>query len=205
MKNRQLWLVRPIPRGIDKISYFIKNEIIQVGWNEIGDLSLCQNREDIRENVNHQGLKPQDANLKVGLLYNFRFLMKAGDYCILPYQDHFYVAEITGDYDYEPQLMLQQRAVRFLNEGQPLGLKESLPAVLQKSLRSRLALANLTDHIELFLSHINESSSQVAVNTNEKLQALLPRSLDIIEEGLESSDERNRLLAALAVTSSLKK
>lgn len=181
------------------MSYFIQHNVIQVGWNEIGDLNKCQTREDIRAIVELEGLKTQDANLKIGLLYNIRFQMNIGDYCILPYEDFFYLAVIIGDYTYTDDHMLQTRSVTFLNQGQPFGRKEDLPEVLQRSLRSRLALANLTDHIELFLSFMKEKASETDPSVKEELERLLPQSLEIIKNSLDSEEEQLRLLAALGV------
>lgn len=199
MIEKQLWLVRPLPRGENRLAFFIEKSIIQVGWNNIGDLSNCKTREDVRHVVDQVQLEPRDANLKVGLHYNFAIQMKIGDYCIIPNEDYFYVAVITGEYEYIIENELHTRTVKFLNNREIYARKEELPEALGRSIKSRLALANLTTHIELFLSFLENKNRGTSVSMMEKMQILLPKAVEIIEEELESDDKYHRLLAAMSV------
>lgn len=199
MLSKQLWLVRPFPYGENRMDHFLTQKVIQVGWNQIGDLSICQTRDDIRQIVAPKNLKKKDEDLKVGLNYNFALQMNIGDYCLIPFEDVFYVAVITGDYRYNGDEKVNERTVTFLNNSQPFGDKDRLPDILKKSLRSRLALANLSNSFDVFIEYLNKKPQYNEIPEAEFIQKLLPQSLSIIERELQSDNKHQQLLAAVAV------
>lgn len=200
-----LWMVRANPGQIDRMADFLNKGIIAVHWG-IGDLTGCTLKSEVAAVVAKANLEERDANLKTGLLYRFAIQMKPGDYCIVPYRDVFYAARITSDYYFDPSSVKyeHQRKVEWLFDKEPFG-RDELSEKLQASLKSRLALADLSQHELVFVNYL-EKKSGIAVHeeteediSHEILSSLLPEALEILESELNSDDPNRRLKAAIAV------
>lgn len=204
-----LWMVRAFPGNIDRMVNFLEMDIIAVHWG-IGDLSGCHSKEDVSKVVAQAELEPRDASLKTGLLNRFVNKMQIGDYCIVPYGDHFYVGIIKSEYYYDPQSLKyeHQREVEWLNLEMPslkaYGRREDLPEAIQASLKTQLGLADFSQHEQIFTEYLSQQEKGAEVTTEKpketsEFDSLLKNALKILQEEMQSDDPNRRLRAAVAI------
>ncbi len=100
-----IWLVRAGARGQRQEWALDKGQAV-IGWNEMGDLSKFNTREDMLD-----GLRKAYPEVKLAGLYNYRGQLwaftkriKIGDLVVLPLkgQDAIAIGKVTGDYKYQP-------------------------------------------------------------------------------------------------------
>lgn len=202
-----LWMVRSFPGQIDRMVEFLEQKIIAVHWG-IGDLTGCNTKEEVAKVVGQANLQPRDASLKTGLLNRFVNQMKTEDYCVVPYNDVFYTAQIKSDYYYDStsEKFEHQRKVEWLFDGEPFS-REELPEQIQASLKSQLGLVDLTQHLSIFIKYLNrkqgiDTGEDFELNNNEidlELKSLLLDALMIIKDEINSDDPDRRLKAAIAI------
>ena len=100
---------------------FLKNNVIAIGWGEMGDLSkIPANREAFKEryaNVYNNATKGSIAT-GAGMLYRFRYEMQIGDYVVFPSKSNreVNIGTIESDYLYDStQIEYQQmRKVKWI-------------------------------------------------------------------------------------------
>ena len=100
---------------------FLKNNVIAIGWSEMGDLSkIPANREAFKEryaNVYNNATKGSIAT-GAGMLYRFRYEMQIGDYVVFPSKSNreVNIGTIESDYLYDStQIEYQQmRKVKWI-------------------------------------------------------------------------------------------
>ncbi|MEB8573088.1 hypothetical protein [Bacillus cereus] len=201
-----LWMVRAFPGQVDRMVKFLESNIIAVHWG-IGDLTGCTTKQDVAKVVSQANLQARDASLKTGLLHRFVNQMKINDYCIVPYENVFYIGIIKSDYyfDVNSQKCEHQRKVEWLFDGEGFS-RDELPTSIQASLRSQLGLADLSQHINVFNKYLNKKQG---INTSEELDdslviedeldGLLLDAMKIIKDEINSDDPDRRLKAAIAV------
>lgn len=100
---------------------FLKGNVIALGWQQIGDLSLiAPNREALKEKyiAAYPDAKKGSIPTGVGMLFRFCHEVQIGDYIIYPSKiDRMInIGEVTGDYMYVPDAneYVQQRSVKWL-------------------------------------------------------------------------------------------
>ena len=100
---------------------FLKNDVIALGWQQIGDLSLiAPDRESFKEKyiAAYPDAKKGSIPTGVGMLFRFCHEVQIGDYIIYPSKiDRMInIGEVTGDYEYIPDASeyVQQRSVKWL-------------------------------------------------------------------------------------------
>ena len=100
---------------------FLKENVIALGWQQIGDLSLiAPDREAFKEKyiAAYPDAKKGSIPTGVGMLFRFCHEVKIGDYIIYPSKiDRMInIGEVTGDYMYVPDSSeyVQQRSVKWL-------------------------------------------------------------------------------------------
>lgn len=98
------WVVRAGSRGEAEQQNLDQN-VAAIGWHEIGDLSECASREQVRALVDraYPSDKPQRRAIFTGQLWAFSHSVEPGDLVILPLKSQTgYVAfgTCTGDYRY---------------------------------------------------------------------------------------------------------
>ncbi|MGE7839084.1 hypothetical protein [Viridibacillus arvi] len=202
-----LWMVRAFPDQTDRMTEFLKDNIIAVHWG-IGDLTGCTTKKDVEKVVAKANLMPRDASLKIGLLDRFANLMKIGHYCIIPYHDVFYTGIIKSDYYFDPNSnkFEHQRKVEWLFDGDSFS-RDELPESIQASLKTQLGLADFSHHESIFVKYLNrkqgiadlqDESSEITPIEIE-LNSLLIDAMKIIKDEINSDDPDRRLKAAIAV------
>jgi restriction system protein len=100
---------------------FLKGNVIALGWQQIGDLSLiAPDREAFKEKyiAAYPDAKKGSIPTGVGMLFRFCHEVQVGDYIIYPSKiDRMInIGEVTGDYKYvlDANEYVQQRSVKWL-------------------------------------------------------------------------------------------
>ena len=100
---------------------FLKENVIALGWQQIGDLSLiAPDREAFKEKyiAAYPDAKKGSIPTGVGMLFRFCHEVQIGDYIIYPSKSDrmINIGEVTGDYKYVPDASeyVQQRSVKWL-------------------------------------------------------------------------------------------
>ena len=100
---------------------FLKNEIIAIRWEEMGDLSLISaDRDSFKEKYAqvYPDAKKGSVATSAGMLYRFCHEVQIGDYIVYPSKiDRMInIGQVTGDYKYVPDTpeYVQQRNVKWL-------------------------------------------------------------------------------------------
>jgi len=120
-----LWLARAGRYG-ERESFALENNVVTVGWDEMGDLRDLESREAMLEQLTAQ-YPDQDVNTLrnwQAQLWAFSKRIEVGDWVALPLKTRSAVAfgEVVGDYAYQPgnpEGALQTRPVRWLRTDIP--------------------------------------------------------------------------------------
>ena len=160
----KVWLVRPKPHNIYRMREFLDNNIIAIGWPELGPLT-GKSREDIRTDLIPHPLNysPDQLGAATSTVNKFVNEMRIDDIVVVPDVKNIYFYRITSDYYYDQTKSSQsegyphQRKVELIKG--PVG-RDDIPRALRVSLRAPRALADLSHHIVETLNYINVSSTQ---------------------------------------------
>lgn len=126
--NKQAFVLRISPGGLDLVPEAIEQDEIIIGWGVSGLLEPKLNRSNFRGIISDR-FYPEAQNLRQagaasGHMWRFINEMNAGDLVVIPYNSKFYVAEVSGDAFYavdHPQAgSTYRRPVRWLNEKKPI-------------------------------------------------------------------------------------
>lgn len=143
------WLIRPIPNGTNRINEFRTQNIIAIGWPNIGDLT-GKSREELKVLLagapyNFSGLKLGNAYATIDIFVN---QIKIGDIVLVANGDDIYFATVTSDYQFDssvdPEGYSHQRKVKWLSNTS----RNTLSKELRSSLKVHRAAANLSHHID---------------------------------------------------------
>lgn len=100
---------------------FLRNNVIAVGWKEMGDLSLLMpNREAYVEKYIsvYPDAKKGNVSTSAGMIYRFVNEMQIGDYVFFPSKSDrmINIGVIEGDYQYSPSAIEypQQRRIKWI-------------------------------------------------------------------------------------------
>lgn len=100
---------------------FLKEDVIAIGWNKIGDLSTIEpTREAFKKK--YVEIFPDDKKMKIansaGMLYRFAHEVQIGDYIVFPSKNNreVNIGVVESDYIYCPdtESYVQQRKVKWL-------------------------------------------------------------------------------------------
>jgi len=104
-KEKTFWGIHAGKTG-DAESLFEKKNVIAVGWEEMGDLSVLKDRADFKKRYEevYPGVKPGAIPVNAGQLYRFVREMKIGDVVIFPLKraPEIWLGRVTGEYTYDP-------------------------------------------------------------------------------------------------------
>ena len=100
---------------------FLKGNVIAIGWNEMGDLSLIDaNRDAFKDKYiqAYPDAKKGSIATAAGMLYRFCYEVQVGDYVVFPSKSNreVNIGTVEGDYVYDPSQMeyVQTRKVKWL-------------------------------------------------------------------------------------------
>lgn len=194
--DKQVWIVRPLPHGKNRMQEFLQQDRIAIGY-PTGQSFANSGVEDLRE-----ALKRNDWESSLKNVTQFVLKFEIGDYVIVPddNQQDVYFAEITSGYQYEEALdsndqgYPHQRSVIWHFDKKPLN-RQTLPDELRSSLRFPGAIANVTKHRETIeqLLFTKETADGESSQTNASRQ---DKAYDALEQLLDHEDPAVRLRAA---------
>jgi restriction system protein len=106
MADGTIWGIHAGATG-DAETLFLKGNVVAIGWDQFGDLSQCQTREQYR--VKYAKVFPNDKAgaipVNAGQLFRFVREMKVGDLVAYPSKltREIHLGRVTGDYAYRPE------------------------------------------------------------------------------------------------------
>lgn len=100
---------------------FLRNDVIAIGWNEMGDLSnIDPNRDAFKEKYiqTYPDAKNGSIATGAGMLYRFRHEVQIGDYVVFPSKSNreVNIGVVDGEYKYDSNQIeyMQTRKVKWL-------------------------------------------------------------------------------------------
>lgn len=165
-------------------SYFLKNNLIGIGWPLMGDISLIENNRDkFKEKFNevYPNNKKGRINLGVGMLYRFLYEVQIGDYIILPSKvDRMInIGVIESDYYYESKQeeYVQQRKVKWIKHFPRTNFSQG--ALYE--LGSAMSFFSVKNHSDEFLNAIDNQHKKVEILDEEEQESVAANAEEIIE------------------------
>lgn len=194
MKNA--WMVRPYPSE-DRMQEFLDQEIIAIGWAELGDMTGKTAEEldsELRAAYGWSGPKLGFPKAAFKILVN---QMEIGDWILTPYGEDIHLAQVESGYLYqaadEAAGYPHQRRVKWLN----CVSRDDLSEDLRNSLKARNTAANLTKHAEEIAALAqNQKPAKAAAPKQETLALTYPLrpdfsiSLEIPKDMTKEESER---------------
>lgn len=121
MNKNNMWMVRA-GEGAYLFHDFKKNNVVAIGWKNVGDLTGVKDQEEIKKLV--RGAYPEEKQgwiaISAGQISRFRFDFKPGEHVITynPQERKYLVGELKGDYEYNTKLIeyYNIRKVKWIEE-----------------------------------------------------------------------------------------
>lgn len=142
------WMIRAGEGG--RLFEDFEKGYIAVGWNALGDISSLKTLEQFWEvypkayPLAKKGMLPN----QISMIHKFRSVIKPGDLAVTydPQSRCYLVGEITGDYEYKPNLVGDYPQVRKVNWLGKVS-RDQLSQKVRNSLGSTLTLFALKDFV----------------------------------------------------------
>lgn len=100
---------------------FLNEDVIAIGWREIGNLSLIPNNRDAFKEMyfkTYSDVKKQSIANGAGMLYRFTHEVQIGDYVVFPskFNREINIGIVEGEYVFNPNAIdyMNQRKVKWL-------------------------------------------------------------------------------------------
>ncbi|HBV98059.1 MAG: hypothetical protein JL50_00865 [Peptococcaceae bacterium BICA1-7] len=173
-----MWLVRAGEAGY-LIEDFLKEKIVAVGWNEIGDLTKIKSLENIKKLLRKHFPTYKDGkiNITASHLNRFKFSFKIGDYIVTYDTDEriYYIGKIISDYEYNDSITEMYHIRRV--EWTASLLRDKLSPSSRNTLGSALAIIGIQPEVQKeILKSLNNN------NTIEEDIEEVEEELDVIKE-----------------------
>ena len=119
-----VWVVRGGKHG-EREEEALENGMLTIGWNELGDLSGVQTKEDVKSTIS--GIKPHftpnQLGTYTGQIWNFTRTIQTGNLVVMPRkgQPTIAIGKIMGEYQYRPECpgFIHGRPVEWINREVP--------------------------------------------------------------------------------------
>lgn len=179
----KVWMVRPFPHDIDRLSEFKSNNIIAIGWPELTSLTGKHEnelREMLRDHPNDYS--PSQLGVALATVDIVVNRMSKNDLVVLPYHEDIYFAKVTSDYFYEPNKVEDgyphQRSIEWLRDGAAVS-RDQLPNSLRNSLRAPRTATELSKHLSLVKNIVEASSSEDLQSVSDYMDITYPLRTDL--------------------------
>lgn len=180
------WLLRPSPEEINRMSEFLSENLIAIGWSGTNDLT-GKTRKQIKGILsgppyNYESLKLGNTYATIDIFVN---QMEVGDLVLVPNGDDIHFCIIKSDYYFETNNYNNntgyphQRKVEWLSST----LRENLPIDLRNSLRVHRATADLSKYFDTINAFANDNplpESQSQNSDDSFVTVDYPLRLDIM-------------------------
>lgn len=178
MTNKTMWMVRA-GENARLFNEFKNNNVVAIGWNDVGDLSKVSTPEEIKRIVREKypEYKLGKLNITAGQLIKFRFKFKKGDYVVTydPESRIYLAGEINTDYRYNPKLL------EYFHIRQVKWLGEVSRDLLSTSTKNTLGAIST-------LFELSESAEEEILQVLEKKKEI-PEGIESAEEEMETIKE----------------
>ena len=115
-EEKRVWGIHTLDDNL-----FLKEDVIAIGWNEIGDLSkIAPDRDAFKKKYTetYPDAKKMGIATSAGMLYRFAHEVQIGDYIVFPSKINreINIGTVESNYIYEPDTenYVQQRKVKWL-------------------------------------------------------------------------------------------
>lgn len=164
-----LWVVRAGAQG-EQEEIALKESVIAIGWDELGDLSQIQSYEQLKELFRkvYPEYNEQSVAIQVGEIWRFLYEIKKGDLVAIPLKTQYAVAIgiVEGDYEYRElsPLVHNLRKVK--------GLKIIPRQVLQQDI-----LYSFSSHLTVYKIQRNEVEERIRKLLEKEITTEEPREV----------------------------
>ena len=119
--EKSVWMIRA--EGGTLIDFFLENNVVSIGWHEIGDLTKLTSKDVIVDIINRKWPdNPAGRNLAwASVAHRFRNIIRKGDRVVTydPSKRIYHYGEIVSEYIYDPALNEEwpnHRKVKWLSQ-----------------------------------------------------------------------------------------
>lgn len=163
---------------------FLQEQVIAIGWKEMGDLSkIVSTREAFKDRYStiYTDAKKGSIANGAGMLYRFANEVQIGDYVVFPSKidRRINIGIVEGDYTYNPSALeyVQQRKVKWLKH-LPRTAFSQCALYEVGSAMSFFSVKNFADE---YLAALDKGFKKTAVSTDEEDESVAATAEDIIE------------------------
>lgn len=166
---------------------FLKENVVAIGWNEMGDISDIQNdREKLKQKfpLVYPNKKPGAVPTACGQIYRFINDVQIGDYIIFPSKSDrkINIGQITGEHYYQSENKEQyprRRSVKWLKTGIP---RTSFSQGALYETGSAMTFFTVKDYADEFLAALDKKNVKPTVNqTDDEVEEISLQADSIIE------------------------
>ncbi|MEH7361244.1 restriction endonuclease [Priestia megaterium] len=180
-KAKAIWLVRAGRYG-DQEQTALDNDIVTIGWNELGDISNYKNKEEFFtffEKV-YPNEKPKAIMNKANQVWRFKNEIESGDLVVLPLKQEpsIAVGEVMSDYEFNENMgsdIIHTRRVKWITKDMP---RTSLNQDLLYSLGAFMTVCRIQRNdaetripaaVQSYLGKVSSPSPQAPTTIEESL------------------------------------
>lgn len=195
--------------GSEVIDEFKRNNVVAIGWSELGDLTNIKNKSEIKSLMYEKF--PKESNIQkgqsTGMVWKFINTIKEGDY-VISYNSstrNYLIGKISSKYIYKPEGIgdynkyVNCRNVKWTNEIS----RDDLSLSSKNQLGSLLTVFNIKTETKKDILKDKKNEKQTEELENEEVEALkddtLNQSIELIKDLVMSLDwdEMEELVAGL--------
>lgn len=210
--DRKGWMIRSGEGG--RLFEDFEKGYIAIGWQELGDIGALTTLEQFWNAYPKAFPLAKKGQLpnQISMIYKFRTVVNAGELVVTydPESRNYLVGEVTGDYEYQPDLVGDYPHVRKVNWFGKVS-RDQLSQKVRNSLGSTLTLFALKDFVirDLLAALHGESKSPAEVDEVEaeidselfqsSRQDTVNQSKELIKDKIVSldPDQMEQLMAAV--------
>ncbi|MFE4123168.1 restriction endonuclease [Priestia sp. YIM B13486] len=181
-KAKAIWLVRAGRYG-DQEQAALDNDIVTIGWNELGNISNYKDKEAFFTffETTYPNEKPKAIINKANQVWRFKNEIEIGDLVVLPLKQEpsIAVGEVISDYEFTENLgpdIIHTRRVRWITKDMP---RTSLNQDLLYSLGAFMTVCRIQR---------NDAETRIPAAVQSylhKVSSASPQALTTIEESLD--------------------
>jgi predicted Mrr-cat superfamily restriction endonuclease len=192
------------PHDRERLSEFIKDNFVCIGWPGIGNLEKADIDEIRRRIADKYNVSGHQLGNWLGQVNCFVNTMKKDDVVLITEKDSAHIG-ILGDYEYLSQLDNDQdgachrRSVKWVNTVKIAVLDPKIQRLLSnRNAVSQFSEAFTASGLQVYLdkNYIIADSNSISLANSEKVNELFQEALRVLEEELKSSDPDRKLKAA---------
>ena len=177
-EERRVWGIHTTDDNL-----FLKENVIALGWKEIGNLKvIAADRDSFKERYTavYPGAKKGSIPTSVGMLFRFCHEVQIGDYVIYPSKSDrmINIGEVTGDYLYTSDAYeyVHRRSVKWLKHVPRMSFSQG--ALYE--IGSALTLFSVKKYADEFLAALHKGTTK-HVSDNEEDDTVGATAEDIVE------------------------